>query len=117
MGRMSSAYTSSEHSSYINMPRYVRFTSPGNAWLVVWDDWKVWWDSSYSASKERSKWEVIPAGYRGGYTWYKIKSAYSGNVGPFLTKVERQLANALLSTSASSPYTTLKWQRAVRLPL
>ncbi|KAJ7896513.1 hypothetical protein B0H13DRAFT_1885128 [Mycena leptocephala] len=76
---VSTAYTSSEYSSYINMPRYVRFTSPQNAWLVVWNDWKVWWDSSYSASKERSKWEVIPAGYRGGYTWYKIKSAYSGN--------------------------------------
>jgi hypothetical protein len=82
------------------MPRYVRFTSPQNVWLVVWNDWKLWWDSSYSASKERSKWEVIPAGYRGGYTWYKIKSAYSGNVGLFFTTSS---INSLMHSSVPLP--------------
>ena len=36
-----------QSSDYLALPAKVRLASADNAWLVVWDDCKVWWEYSW----------------------------------------------------------------------
>ncbi|KAJ7447711.1 hypothetical protein FB451DRAFT_1188237 [Mycena latifolia] len=73
------SYVSSKASDIpFSLPSRVRITNPENKSLVVWDKWKVKWDGSPGASRERSQWEAIVDDHHGGQRFYKLKSS-TGN--------------------------------------
>ncbi|KAJ7447710.1 hypothetical protein FB451DRAFT_1375602 [Mycena latifolia] len=42
---------------------------------ALWDQWKVWWDGSRDADRERSQWEAIVDDRPDGQRFYKFKSS------------------------------------------